>query len=210
MSGFLSFLLEISFVHWLVILSFFIGVLGAVPYIRDTISGKTKPNRVTWFFWGAAPILGTFAAISSGADMWASVRVFLAGFLPLLVFISSFVNPKSYWKLGKFDFACGAVAAVGIGFWIFASSPQLAILFLASADLVASLPTLKKIWTNPETETGTIYISSFISALLIIPSIPVWNIENSAFQIYLLVVNGFMLVGVYRKRFWFKNKFISN
>lgn len=31
------------------------------------------------------------------------------------------------------------------------------------------------------------------------PPIPRWNIENSAFQVYLLVANAFLLFAVYRK-----------
>lgn len=33
-----------------------------------------------------------------------------------------------------------------------------------------------------------------------LPSIPVWNIENSAFQVYLLVVNTLLVVAIYRRR----------
>ena len=191
---------EIEFSHWLVILSVFVSLLGAFAYIRDTIRGKTKPNRVSWFMWAFAPLLATGAAISANADLRATVRVFLGGFLPLIVFSDSFVNPKSYWQLGKFDFICGALAIVGVIFWGIAGSPRMAILFLAFADGFASLPTIKKAWKNPETETGITYIASFLSALLIVPSIPVWNIENSAFQVYLLAANALLLLGVYRRQ----------
>lgn len=192
--------LGIKIIHWLVIFSACLSVFGSVAYIRDTVKGKTKPNRVSWFVWALAPILGSIAAITSGADVWATVRVFLAGFLPLIVFLVSFLNKKSYWKLSTFDYIFGCIALVGIGFWIFADSPRFAILFLALADLFASLPTMIKAWREPETETGFTFSMSFMAALLILPSIPVWNIENSAFQIYILVVNGFLVVSIYRSR----------
>jgi hypothetical protein len=64
----------------------------------------------------------------------------------------------------------------------------------------AALPTVIKAWRYPETETGLTYLASFVSVVLVIPSIPVWNIENSAFQIYLLLVNTLLLVAVYRKK----------
>jgi hypothetical protein len=38
-----------------------------------------------------------------------------------------------------------------------------------------------------------------LSAVLIIPAIPVWNIANSAFQIGLMLTTGAFLVAVYRK-----------
>ena len=91
-----------NFVHWLVILSVVISVSGSFAYIKDTLKGKSKPNRVSWFLWALAPFVATGAAIYSGADLWATVRIFTSGFLPLIVFIASFFNKQSYWKLNIF------------------------------------------------------------------------------------------------------------
>jgi len=186
--------------HWLVILSAVITIFGASAYIRDTLRGKTKPNRISWSMWALAPLIGTAAAISANADFWATLRIFLAGFLPLLVFAASFVNSKSFWKLNILDIACGACSFAAIIVWIFVGSPTTAILLVAIGDGFAGLPTLVKIWKFPETETNITYIASFISVLLVIPSIPVWNIENSAFQVYLLIANGLFLIALYRKK----------
>lgn len=199
-------LFGISWVHWLVILSVLVSISGSFAYIRDTLKGKTKPNRVSWFMWALAPLIGTSAALSSGADVWATVRIFLSGFLPLIVFIASFVNPKSYWKLTPFDLACGVCAILAFAVWGFADSPRLAILLAAIADGLASLPTIRKAWNNPETETGITYVAGLLAVILILPSIPVWNIENSAFQIYLLIANTLLLLSVYRKRMNFRGR----
>lgn len=192
--------LEINFIHWLVILSIFVAASGSFAYIKDTAKGKTKPNRVSWSLWALAPMIGTAAALYSHADIWATTRIFLAGFLPLIVFTVSFFNPKSYWKLTTFDFICGACSVLALFIWWKANSPQLAILFAALGDGFASIPTIKKAWTNPETETGFTFLASLIAVILVLPSIPIWNIENSAFQIYLLVCNAIILLAIYRNK----------
>ncbi len=189
--------MEIS--HWLVVASAVISILGASAYIRGTILGTTKPNRVTWLLWAAAPLIGTAAALSSHADIWATSRIFLAGFIPLLVFLATFANPNSYWKISTFDLLCGACSVLALVVWLVVDSPRLAILLAAIGDGFAALPTIRKAWSYPETETGLTYIASLISVLLVLPSIPKWNIENSAFQIYLLLVNILLIVSVYRK-----------
>ncbi len=194
---------RLSFVHWLVVVSAFVSIAGSAAYIRDTLAGKTKPNRVSFSMWALAPLIGTAAALSAHADVWATVRIFLAGFMPLLIFLASFINPQSYWKLTTFDFLCGTCALFAFIVWAVVDSPRLAILFAAAGDGFASLPTIRKAWNYPETETGITYIASFVAVLLIIPSIPKWNIENSAFQIYLLITNTFLLFAVYRKRLGF-------
>ena len=87
--------------------------------------------------------------------------------------------------------------------WGIIDAPRLVILLAAIEDGFACLPTLKKAWQYPETETGLAYIMSFIAVLIVIPSIPVWNIENASFQIYLLIANTLLLFAVYRKHLLF-------
>lgn len=193
-------MLEITPAHLLVVCSALVALVGAAIYIKDTLAGKTKPNRVTWFMWALAPLIGTGAAISSGADFWATFRIFLAGFCPLLVFLASFINRQSYWKLTKFDFYCLLLSLAALIAWLLIDSPQLAIVLAASGDGVASLPTIKKAWNHPETESGLTFLAGFLSIIMVLPSIPVWNIENSAFQIYLVIVNTLLVIAVYRKR----------
>ncbi len=190
----------LSFVHGLVCLGALISLGGAYAYIRDTLSGKTKPNRVTWSMWTLAPLIGTAAALASGADPWATARIFLAGFLPLLVLLASFANRDGYWKMTRFDVACGSLSLMALIVWATVDSPRTAILLAATGDGVAGLPTLLKAWRHPETETGITYFAGFLSVLLVIPSIPEWNVENAAFQVYLLIANALLLLAVYRKR----------
>jgi hypothetical protein len=197
---------NLPLIHWFVILSALISIGGAYAYVRDTLSGKSKPNRVSWLMWALAPLIGTAAAFASDADFWATLRIFLAGLLPLLVFLASFVNPQSYWKLTSFDLMCGSLSLVALFVWGAVDSPRIAILLAAIGDGFASFPTLIKAWKYPETETGITYAAFLVSVVLVIPSIPVWNIENSAFQIYLLTGNAFMLLCIYRKQLGFVSR----
>jgi len=118
--------------------------------------------------------------------------------------IASFFNPKSYWKLTKFDLTCGAISLLAIIAWIGLGSTKWAVLLAVAADGLALLPTLRKAWKFPETETGLTFLASLISAVIIMPLITNWNIENSAFQIYLLVASGLLVLFIYRKKLKFK------
>jgi len=193
-------MLNISFIHWLVILSAVINFYGYWAYISDTLKGKTKPNRISWFIWGISPLIGAGAAISAGASIWATALIFLEGVMPITVFIASFVNPKSYWKVSKADIICGFFALLGLILWLVVDQPVLAILFAIIGDSFATYVTISKAWKFPETETGITYVLGLLSILLILPSIPEWNIENSAFQIYILLANFILAFAVYRKK----------
>lgn len=200
MSGFFTetMYLGLSLSQWLVILSAVLGLTGAVAYIRDMFLGKSEPNLVTWGLWAFAPLIATGAALSAQANIWSTVRIFMSGFGPLLVFIFAFITRQSYWKLSKFDYACGVLSIVALIVWIGADSPVTAILVAAVADLLATLPTILKAWKYPQTETLYTYFIGLFTASIVIPAIPVWNIENSAFQVYLLIANTFLFALVLR------------
>lgn len=192
----------LTFEHWFVVLSVLISCAGGYAYVRDTFKGTTKPNRVTWSLWALAPLIGTGAALAAGADAWTTVRTFMAGFIPLIVFVASFWNMRSYWKTTAFDISCGALSLIALAAWLMLGVPAYAVPIAALGDFFAALPTIVKAWKFPETETGFTYVASLISVLLVLPSIQTWNLQSSSFQVYLLFVNIILIIASYRHRFF--------
>lgn len=199
-----NFYLGISLAHWLVMVSAIISLSGAFAYIRDMFRGKTKPNLVTWGLWTFAPLVATGAALSVNANSWSTARIFMSGFGPLLVFIFAFIVKQGYWKLSRFDYWCSGLSLIALAIWLVADSPVIAILVAAIADLFATLPTIIKAWKYPETETFYTHFVGLFTASIVIPAIPIWNIENSAFQVYLLLANTTLCIILVRG--FFKNR----
>ncbi|KKT58129.1 MAG: hypothetical protein UW52_C0064G0012 [Candidatus Gottesmanbacteria bacterium GW2011_GWA1_44_24b] len=57
------------------------GLLSAVifpisyfPYVRDTLRGKTKPERASWFIWATLGAIAFFSQLAKGAtdSLWLS------------------------------------------------------------------------------------------------------------------------------------------
>jgi hypothetical protein len=187
-------------IEYIVFLGAALSIVGSGKYIIDTIKGRTKPNRVTWLIWAMSPIIGTIAAVSDGVS-WAILPTFMAGFGPLLVFIASFFNKKSYWKLGRGDYLCGAMAIAALVLWSMTKDPNIAILFSILADLFAAIPTLVKSWRHPETETGLTYVLSMFCQITGFIAMKQWNFAESAFGIYLFIVDVCFVGIIYRTKF---------
>ena len=136
-----------------------IGAAGAAVYLRDTLRGTTKPNRVTWLLWAVAPLLATAVELDEGVGLRA-LPTFMVGFMPLLIFIASFHNSAAVWKVRRIDYACGVVSVVGTVVWLVTRNGVLAISAAIAADFLAGVPTLMKSWTHPETETVHSYIGA--------------------------------------------------
>jgi hypothetical protein len=185
--------------EYIVFLGVAFSLIGSVNYIIDTIKGKTKPNRVTWLIWAISPIIGTIAAISDGVT-WAILPTFMAGFGPLLVFVVSFFNKKSYWRLGGGDYLCGALAILALVLWVVTKDPNVAILLSILADLFAAIPTLVKSWRHPETESGLTYILATFSQITGFIAMKRWDFSESAFGIYLFIMDVCLIAIIYRKK----------
>ena len=150
----------LTLAQWLVVVSAVLMLWGGYDYLRDTLAGKTKPNRVSWSLWALAPLISLGAAFSAGADLWASVRVIVGGIVPATIFFASFVNKNSYWRLKTFDWFCGGLSLAALIFWQIADSPLMAVLLASLANTFASVPTFVKAWNYPETESRLIFIMS--------------------------------------------------
>lgn len=62
--------------EYLVIIGSLLQLYGASFYIRGTLMGRTKPNRITWILWTASPLIAVAASLSQGAT-WAVLPVFI-------------------------------------------------------------------------------------------------------------------------------------
>lgn len=171
-----------------VFLAVTLNLYGGLNYLIDTIKGKVRPNKVTWFLWALAPFIAFVAEIKEGVGI-SSLMTFIIGFNPLLIFLASFINKKAEWKITKFDLVCGALSLVGLILWNLIRSGNIAILFVLIADGLAAIPTIIKSYKEPETENYRVYFWAGISGVITILTIKIWNFAHLAFPLYIVLIS---------------------
>ena len=185
--------------QYLVFFGAFVNFLGSVYYLKETIQGKNKPNRVSFFLWGTVPLIGVAASLSDGVGL-AVVPVLFAGLTPLMIFFASFFNRKSYWQLQRFDYACGGASILALTLWAITRDPNIAILFALIADGFAAIPTIKKAWTHPDSETAASYAGGLFGQFTVIFALETFAFSEIAFPIYLACANTVILFSIYHKK----------
>jgi hypothetical protein len=173
-------------VHF-VILGALISFTGGINYLVHTLRGKTSPNRVTWLMWALAPLIAFSAEIRSGVGLIA-LTTFMAGFMPLLIFIATFIGRHAVWELTRFDLTCGALSLVGLGLWLLSGEGTVAIVFSIVADGLAAIPTLRKSYTHPASESWFGFATAATNAGITLLTITVWSFANYGFPLYLLLL----------------------
>ena len=184
---------------YLAFLAVFISLAGGLAYIYSMLKGKAKPNRVTWFMWAMAPLIAAAAEVSSNVGL-AVIPVFMNGFTPLLIFLSSFAVKKAYWKIAKFDYVCGILSALALVLWYITKVPDIAILFAIATDALAGVPTVIKAWRNPETETIWVYVGGAFTSIAAYTAINTWTFSSYAFPTYIFILNLIIIFGIKRRR----------
>ncbi|MFZ3011756.1 MAG: hypothetical protein WA060_02050 [Minisyncoccia bacterium] len=181
----------------------FVGVLinlvGLIWYIKNIISGSTKPNLISWFIWSLAPFIGVFFQIKAGAG-FSTLPIFMAGFTSLVVITISVLKKNGYWEINIFDVVCGIISLFALILYVFTHNLSVSILFAIISDALAYIPTIRKSWSFPETETGLMYITGIVSNLIGLLTINTWTFPIYSFGVYIILFNAMVVFSIYRKK----------
>ena len=171
---------------------------SAIPYIIDTVKGKTKPNVVSWFTWTLIAAIGTFAALSEGAVTSAILTgADTLGILAITILALRF----GFSRYTFFDAACQVVALIGVGLWLITSEPVIALAIAVAIDFVALMPTLRHAWRLPYEETWSTFALSAFAAGLVVFTVPELSFVALAYPLYLVIGNlAPTIVILYRRR----------
>lgn len=170
------------------ILGALITVAGSASYARDTLRGRTQPNRVTWILWTVAPLIAFAAEVVQGVGLEALMTL-AVGVGPLLVVIASYLDPRAYYRLTRFDGICAGLSLAALVAWGLTGTGNVAILFSILADLFGLIPTLRKAYRDPASESASAFVASGCGAAITLLTVSVWTFANAAFALYILVAD---------------------
>lgn len=174
-----------------VIVGSVIFLLGSIGYLVETVQGKVRPNRVSWFLWALAPMIAFFAQLQQGVGLQALLTLVI-GFIGTSVFIASLVNKKAYWQISKLDIICGILSFLGLILWYITKTGNIAIFFSILSDGLAAMPTIIKSFKDPSSENWVLYFTNSLSALITLFTIKIWNFQTFGFPLYIFLCSGFI------------------
>jgi hypothetical protein len=176
-----------------------VNFVGGLSYVRAILNGEATPNRVTWFLWALVPLIAGAAQLNSGVGI-STLVVMSVGASPACVVIASFIADKGAWKLGPFDYICGACALAALALWAITGDPLTAIVLSIIGDFAAALPTMRKAWLAPATEDRPAYLFALAGMILGILSVNEATFSAYAFNAYLLFASTTLVLILYWPR----------
>jgi hypothetical protein len=172
-----------------------LGILGYAPYIRDIFRGKTTPHVFSYFIWGFASLIIYALQVKGGAGVGSWVTL-CASLLCIFIFFLGLRNGDK--DITKSDIVFFILSLFSLFLWLIVKQPIPATILIVLVDVLGFIPTVRKSWNQPSSETLSLYTTSSIRHglgifalqqynILTLLNPITWTFANALFAILLIV-----------------------
>ncbi len=173
------------------IIAAIIAVAGNIPYLLDIVKKRVKPHPYTWLVWTIVSGVTFFGQVAKGAGIGA-LPTGAAEIFTVIIFLFSL--QYGFKQITRIDTYFLIAALLGLIPWILTKDPTLSVVIVVTIDLIAFIPTLRKTWQHPKTETPLLYSTNVLRHALTLFSLEAYNIATMLHSIAMIIVNSMMTI----------------
>ncbi len=175
-----------------------LAIAGNIPYIIDVLRGRVKPHAYTWFVWSVVSGIVFFGQVAKGAGIGALPTLASEIFTIFIFILSLKYGFKGVTRSDTFFLVC---ALLGLIPWLLTKDPTVSVVIAVCIDLIAFVPTLRKTWMEPKTETPILFGSNVLRHVLALLSLQAYNIATTLHSISMVTLNTAMtLIILFKKK----------
>jgi hypothetical protein len=171
--------------------------IGYAPYIRDIFKGKTKPHVFSWFIWGLDTAMVYALQVKAGAGFgsWVTLSITI-----ILFFVFILGLKRGEKDIQAVDVIFLVLALIALGLWLIVKQPVLSIIILSAVEMSGFIPTIRKSWNAPYTETLSFYIITTIRHGLSILALSQYNIVTWLYPVTWTAANALFAILLFLRR----------
>lgn len=166
-----------------------LAIIGYFPYVRDTYSGRIEPHAYSWLVWALVSGITLGGQIVKGAGIGALSTGFACAFSLLIFFYSLRFGVK---HITRMDTVFLVVALLALVPWAFTNDPTLSVMIAVGIDIAAFVPTIRKTWRSPKTESSFLYVMNATRHVFALFSLEAYNIATALHSIAMVAANTLM------------------
>lgn len=173
--------------------------IGYIPYLRDILKGRTIPHLYSWFLWGFVTTIVFFLQMSDNAGSGGLVTLAAAA-MCVVVFLLGLAH-KGKRDITGTDTVFLLLALAALGIWLVAKQPMVSAMLATLIDLLGFVPTIRKSWHKPHSETVSFYALNTFRFGLAMFALERYSLITALYPLTWMAANGlFALMLVYRRR----------
>lgn len=170
-----------------------ISLSAYAPYILSILRKQTKPNRASWIIWALVSTIIALSYREAGASYAFLTPVgYVVG--STIVFILSIRYGVGGWT--PFDRKCLIGAAISLVIWHIFNSPMSALLINLLINLLGTLPTARKAWYQPETESKVFWSLVSLGSIVNLFAVENWTFSMAVYPVSMIFLIGIVTVPV--------------
>jgi hypothetical protein len=171
------------------IIASLLAIVGNIPYIIDVFKKRVEPHPYTWMVWSLVSAIAFFGQLYSGAGIGA-LPTASAEIFTIVIFVFSI--RYGFKHVTNVDTVFLIIALVGLIPWLITKDPTISVIVAVSIDVIAFIPTLRKTWRKPKTETPLLYATNVTRHILALFSLQAYNIATTLHSIAMIITNTIM------------------
>lgn len=175
-----------------------LGIFCFFPYLRDVFKKKTMPHAYSWLIWGILQTVSTIAIITSHGGYYGTLGIATGAILCLFVFFLSFKYGTK--NITRSDTFCLVAALVAILIWIFTKNPFYSVILVSLIDFTDFIPTLRKGYQEPWSETTSLYVMAAVSDIFALLALSTYSIPTALYLSTLVFSNSLFVIILLSRR----------
>ncbi|MDB5204032.1 MAG: hypothetical protein JWP09_60 [Candidatus Taylorbacteria bacterium] len=154
------------------VLAAIITIIGFIPYFKDIFNKMTRPHIYTWLIWAMTQSTATLA-LWYGGGSFAVLSLVTGTILVILVFLLCFKYGTK--NITRNDTLCLIIALFAVVAWWQLKNPFLSVFLVSAIDGLGYIPTYRKSWTEPWSETLSYWALMALTAFMTIVASAEYN-----------------------------------
>lgn len=173
------------------VIAFLIGITSSFFYIRDIFRDKTQPHSYTFLIWTITQ--GTAAAGAFyGHGGYGAINLSIGAFVNFFIFLLSLKYGTK--NINVKDKIALAAAFCAIIIWLLLDNPLLAVILVSIIDVIGYLPSFRKTYYEPWSETQNSWIGFTVANILAILALSQYNLLTLSYILAITACNVVMAV----------------
>ncbi len=179
-------MLDFTYKEILWAISIVIIIPQVYVYIKSILDGETKPHIYTKIIWFILTGIWFIIQLENAGWPWAWVM-----WATCLVQLSTLILALKYWTkdITKFDTSLLILAIICIPIYLWIGNKIYALVFIIFIDFFWYIPTLRKTFKAPESESLLAWNISTLKYIISLFALLEYSFYTMAYPIFLIIAN---------------------
>ncbi len=174
-----------------------VGIAGSLPYLWNSLFRDTRPHVFTWFIWSITNWVAVAGLWVGGGGAGAIAPTIGAIFATVIFFISLRFGKRD---IKSIDVIVLIFAMLALACWLVLDNLLLAVVMVSIIDGVGYIPTFRKSYSEPYTETLVSWMLFALAPIFAIVALTEYNSMTMTYLVTVSAINVLMFVFLLLRR----------